>query len=69
MPTPTWEVVLENPLEEFPQAQSEGVSHSAVERMADAVKKTMGTQQEHPLAQETTMIEAVFLDDVAALAS
>ena len=37
--------------------------------MANAVEKAMGTQKEHPLAQETAMTEAVFLDDVAALAS
>ena len=33
------------------------------------MEKAMGTQQEHPLAQEIVMTEAVFLEDVAALAS
>ena len=54
--------------QEVGKTQAEGLPHSAVERMAEAMEKAMGVQQEHPIAREVGMREA-FLADVVALAT
>lgn len=68
MPTPVRETIPEENILQIQEIgqQDEGVPHSTVEHMAEAVERTMGVQQEHLGAQEKGRQEA-FYDDIAAL--
>ena len=68
IPTPARQTVPEETIIRIHETgqQEEGTPHSTVERMAEAVEKAMGVQQEHPGAQGKERQEA-FYSDIASL--